>query len=175
MAAELATSVTADVGDRLLQAEAVVREFCRWHIAPTRTVEDSVVAIPDGAGALRLFLPTLHLIEVTAVVTDDEDIVPLEEVSWTRSGIVWRDGGWGSARTLTVSYSHGHPTTPPDVEAVVQAIATRGVANPGSLVRTQAGPFADTYSQTGFNQSLPIALLDAEKEILRAHRLVNLR
>lgn len=179
--AELASTLDADQEARLLQAESVVREFCRWHVAPLREVEGAVVAVVEHAQ--RIFLPTLRLVEVTALQVDGNP-VDLAEVDWTRSGMVWRRSGWwsdGWARSrsertrVTISYTHGHETVPSDVEAVVQAVATRAVANPGSLVRKQAGPFGDTYSQTGFNQSLPIALLDAERDILRAHRLVNIR
>ena len=170
MPAELATTLTATDEERLLQAEAAVRAYCGWHIAPVRT--DDVVAL-DGPSSGYLLLPSLHVTAVASVVVDGEEVDPTT-YTWTRGGVLRRGTGytWGATPSgVTVTFTHGHDAPPPAVTAVVQAIAQRAVDNPRSLVRTQVGPFGDTYSQTGFNQSLPIAVLAAEKELLAPYAL----
>lgn len=174
MPAELAPTIEATADDRLLQAEAVVRAYCGWHIAPERT-EVVVIDRPNGVAVLPL--PSLHVTAITAVVQGGEDVLA-DDYTWTEGGLLHRAPGylwgrttWGYDEPLAVTMTHGYEEPPPAVTAVVQAMATRAVQNPGSLVRTQVGPFSDTYSQTGFNQSLPLAMLAAEKELLAPYVL----
>lgn len=175
---ELVTNLQAGEDERLLQAEAVVRDFCGWHIAPVRT--QSVVL--HGLGASSLLLPSLYVTGVVSVVQGDGTEVDPEHYEWTKGGVLRPKGGltWWHyfshpwhLRTdpVTVTFTHGYEQPPPPVTAVVQAVAQRAMDNPRSLVREQAGPFSETYSQTGFNQSLPIALLAAEKELLAPYAL----
>ena len=167
MALELASGLASTEADRLLQAEALVRSWCGWHIAPERPDETVTVRASD---ARTLLLPTLHLTAVTSV-TDDGVRVAGDAYDWTPAGVLLRSSGCWSSGPIVVTFAHGFAEAPADVSAVVQSVAQRAVQNPGSLVRKQVGPFADTYSQTGSNQSLPLALLDAEKDILGHYRL----
>lgn len=167
MPAELATSLAVTEADRLLQAEALVRSYCGWHIAPSRA---DVVETLRGYGAQPLLLRSLQVTAVASVVDDGTTLVLTDDYIWQPNGVITRAGYWGTG-DVVVTYTHGYETVPAEVTAVVQAVAQRAVSNPGSLVRTQKGPFADTYSQTGVNQSLPIALLDAEKDVLDHYRI----
>jgi hypothetical protein len=170
MPAELATTLATTEADRLLQAEGVVRDYCGWHIAPLRAAEATL----DGRGGYVITLPTLHLVDIVSI-TENGVAVNLEEITWSENGVVERSVQWDTKRgNIVVTFNHGHANVPPGVQAIVQSVAQRAVNNPGSLVRTQDGPFSDTYSQTGFNQSLPIALLDAEKAILDRYRIPRL-
>jgi hypothetical protein len=167
VSAELAATLTATEDDRLLQAEALVRSYCGWHIAPSRV--DAVETL-RGYGAQPLLLASLNVTAVASVVDDGTTLAPTDDYTWQSNGVILRAGFWGTG-DVVVTYTHGYDDPPPEVTAVVQAVAQRAVSNPGSLVRVQKGPFADTYSQTGFNQSLPMALLDAEKSILDRYRI----
>lgn len=171
MPAELADTLTATEDERLEQAEALVRSYCGWHIAPSRSAETATVRGSDSA---LLFLPSLYVTEVTSVTRDGTLLAVDTDYVWNSAGILRVLGGgiWGDVDVVVV-FTHGHDFPPAEVTAVVQALAQRAISNPGSLLRTQKGPFADTYSQTGSNQSLPIALLDAEKDVLNAYRLVG--
>jgi hypothetical protein len=71
---------------------------------------------------------------------------------------------------VVVELEHGFTSPPPTVQGIVQAVAQRAVNNPGSAPRTQVGPFADTASQTGFNEAPALALLKSEKDTLRRFR-----
>lgn len=170
MPAELATTLTATEADRLMQAEALVREFCGWHIAPARTVTVKMVS----AGGTALLLPSLEVTAVTAV-RDVDGTTPETLTGWKRRrfGILYRSIGWPTDHDIEVDMTHGFAAVPAEVQGVVQAVAQRSVDNPGSRPRVQDGPFSDTFSQSGSNQSPALALLDAEKAILGRYRLTR--
>lgn len=167
MVAELATSLSSSEADRLEQAEALVRGYCGWHIAPSRAgVEHTFQAVASNV----LLLPSLHVTAVTEITENGVALDP-DGFSWTEAGVLTR-GCWSwSTGPITVTFTHGYTTVPPEVVGVVQAVAQRAVDNPGSRPRAQAGPFADSYSQVGFNQAPALALLDAEKTILDRYKL----
>lgn len=167
MAAELATTLTPTPDDRLLQAEALVRAFCDWHIAPVRA---QALVVKKGPGSAVLVLPSLQIATLTSVTDDGTVIDPADFQDYTDGLLTHPTGCWSTGR-IEVVVTHGFETPPPDVTAVVQAVAQRAVQNPGSLVRKQVGPFGDTYSQTAFNQSVPLALFDGEKDQLRPYRV----
>ena len=60
MPAELATSLAPTEADRLLQAEALVRGYCGWHIAPSRSETITVRTF----GGTSVMLPSLLVTEV---------------------------------------------------------------------------------------------------------------
>lgn len=167
MALELAGGLVATEAERLLQAEALVRSYCGWHIAPSR---EETVTIHTWGGTY-LPLPSLHVTEVAAVAEAGVDLILDEGYAWLAPSSTMNRYSWGWDADVVVTFTHGYAEVPAEVTAIVQAVAQRAVQNPGSLVRTQDGPFSDTFSQTGFNQSLPMALLDAEKDILSRYRI----
>jgi hypothetical protein len=169
MPAELATTLATTEAERLLQAEALVRSYCGWHIAPSRADVEETLA---GSGASPLFLRSLYVTAIASVVDDGTALAVTDDYLWKANGEIRRAGYWGTG-DVVVTYTHGYAEPPAEVTAVVQAIAQRAVQNPGSIVRQQVGQVSDTYSQSGFNQSLPMALLDAEKEILDAYRIAR--
>lgn len=163
--ADLAASLTATEADRLEQAQALVRDFCGWHISPVETDDEYVLPVASPT----ILLPSTY---VTVVAVDYEGTTYVAETDYeaTDGGKVTRAYGYWLAGT-TVTFTHGYATVPRAVQAVVQAVAQRAVGNPGSLVRQQIGPFAETYSTTGSGQVATLALLDAEKEALRPYRI----
>lgn len=167
MPAELYTALAATEAQRLEQAEALVRNFCGWHIAPSRVVTDSKIR---GTGGATLLLPSLHVTAVSSV-TDNETVLTVEDdFTWSPAGVLTNKGHW-STDLVTVTYTHGYTTVPPEVTAIVQAVAQRAIDNPGSMTRRTVGPFTDAYSTTSPGQVATLALLDSEKETLRRYRL----
>lgn len=146
MAAELANSLTVTEARRLEQAEAEVRRFCGWHIAPER--EDVVLTL-NGTGSSILPLPSLHVTGVTSIVEDGVE-VDLATVDWSESGwIEKRCGTWcRKPRSVVVTLSHGHSPIPPDVEGAVIALAQVMIDTNGSVARIQDGPFSESYRET---------------------------
>jgi hypothetical protein len=164
---ELAAGLVASETDRLVQAESLVRGFCGWHITPSRTETVELRAV----GGSVLVLPSLHVTAVTAVTDATTPLTVETEYTWSAAGVLTRLGYWGDGTIVEVEFTHGYDDAPADVEAVVQAVAQRALDNPRSLVRTQVGPFGDTYSTTAPNQSSSLALLESEKETLRRYRI----
>jgi hypothetical protein len=147
---ELALTLTPiDDDERLMQAEAAVRSYCRWHIAGSR--EDTVTIYPRTATDV-LMLPSLYVTAVTSV-TDGGTLLDPSAYRWTQDGYLRRtDGQWWSASTvgsslldgIVVEFTHGYTEPPADVAAVVQSIAA--VSGNGALKSTTSGPFSETYS-----------------------------
>jgi len=164
---ELALSLANSEADRLDQAEAMVRGYCGWHIAPSRGGSSETF---DAIAGNVLLLKSLHVTAV-ASVTENGTAVDPADYSWTEAGVLTRRCWSWATGPIVVTYTHGHPDVPSEVAGVVRAVAQRAFDNPGSRPRAQAGPFADSYSQVGFNQAPALALLDAEKEILDRYKL----
>lgn len=167
MALELAETLTATEDERLLQAEALVRSYCGWHIAPSR--EETVVLHSWGGSFVAL--PSLYVTEVASVVEEGTELALDVDYAWLTPSSSLARYPWRWDSDVTVTFTHGYSAVPAEVTAIVQAIAQRAVDNPSSVLREQSGPFAVTYSQTGMNQTVVLSLLDAEKNILSRYRI----
>lgn len=144
MAAELATTLAPESDDdRLEQAEAAVRAYCGWHIAPSRT--ETATFIGDGSAAI--LLKSLHVTGV-ASVTVDGVLLDSGDYSWSEAGVLTRACGpccRGWRGSVVVVFTHGYDPVPADVTAAVQGLALRGIDNPKSLKSWTRGPFSETY------------------------------
>lgn len=167
MALELAAGLVATEAERLLQAEALVRAYCGWHIAPSR--EETVTV--HVFGGTYLPLPSLYVTEVSGVAEAGTALVLDDGYAWLTPSSTLTRYSWGWDADVEVTFTHGYEAAPPEVSAIVQAVAQRAVDNPGSRPRDQVGPFAESYSQVGFNQAPALVLLDAEKEALSRYRI----
>lgn len=170
MPPELATSLVASETDRLGQAEALVRAYCGWHIAPSRADVTETVRALDSRTVL---IPSMHVTGVTSV-TDAGGIIADTDYEWSSSGILTRTVGSWTSGDITVAFTHGYDAAPAEVAGVVQAVAQRAVNNPGSVPQEQVGPFGSTNSQVGSGQAPALALLDAEKAAIDRYRLPSM-
>lgn len=150
-------------------AEAAVRAYCGWHIAPVKTETIKL----DGTGTRTLFLPSLHVTDITALKVCGvvQDVTNLE---WSQNGFVRAHRRWPDRlRAVEITFSHGFESAP-DVAEIVLAIADREVASPSGVVREQAGQVSVSYSQVAPGVAGGIALLAHEKAILDKYN-VHLR
>lgn len=168
--ADLAGTLTPTDEDRLEQAEALVRAYCGWHIAPSR--EDTVTI--RVLGGERVFLPSMHVTAVDSVSEAGVALTVDTEYTWDTPSGVLRRTYWAYDELVEVAFTHGYEDVPADVTAVVQAVAQRAVDNPGSLVRSQAGPFSETYSATSSGQVATLSLLESEKAALAPYKVPGL-
>ena len=159
---ELATELTPTEEDRLLQAEAAVRDYCGWHIAPSRT-ETVTFAAPVGR---RLMLPSLYVTAVTSLEVDGIAQVLDTDYRVHRNG--WIDrlplDGWWSADLIEVTFTHGYTDPPAAVTAAVQELAQNAIGSAGGLTRKTTGPFTEVYdlpanllSRLGAYRVIPVA------------------
>lgn len=154
MPAELATSLTATEADRLLQAEADVRDYCGWHIAPSR---DETITV-DGSGGRILDLPSLYVTDV-ASVTEDGTLLETTTYVWREWGVIERLGcSWGTGK-IEVELTHGYSPVPPNITGVVQALAARAVGASATVSREQVGQVSRSYLADGLSPG-QIATLD---------------
>lgn len=149
--------------DARARAEAEVRAFCGWHIAPEQTDELTV----DGSGACVQPLPTLRLNTLDALVVDG-DAADLGGVEWSQAGFLRRAAAFPDGlRSVTATISHGYAAMPLDVQAVIDRLVERGVETIGALVQVGQVRYA-----TG-SDGLPAAatLTDLDRAVLDRYRL----
>lgn len=150
--------------DRIVQAEAAVRDFCRWHIAPTR--EDQVDI--DGSEYVTQVLPTRNLVAVSNVQLDGRPLVEGVNFKLDRVGILRRIdcGRWCGRLTLTMS--HGYPMPPEAVQAVIGDLV-KGADSAGAA-SMQAGPFSITPNAAVGGGGV-VGLSDQQKATLSRYAL----
>lgn len=137
--AELANTAAPTIEERLEQAEAEVRGYCGWHIAPEKQMTVHV----EGNGSHTLLLPSLHVDVIHAVTDEGGNPVTgwkLRATTAALVGITWRAGV-----EYSIELTHGHKDPPPDIVGVVQALAKGDVAL-GLLKSKTSGPFAESYA-----------------------------
>lgn len=111
---------TVDVSqDQIDRVVATVRRLCGWHVWPVR--DESVTV--DTPGDPVVFLPTKHLVDVTAVEVDGVP-VDIGDVSWSQDGMVELRRVPRGFRKVTVTCQHGYESAP-DLEAVCVSMVRR--------------------------------------------------
>lgn len=137
-------------------ALAAARRYCGWHVTPL--LSDAEVTI-DGPGHRVLVLPTLELVELSAMAEDGEEL-DLSDLTWSRRGLVAKRSGahWSTLfGGIAVTMSHGFASAP-DFESVVLSAVERMSSEP----RLRAvGPFQyETAAQSGTFTVAEQAVLD---------------
>ena len=147
-------------------AEAAVRRYCGWHIAPVITQE----LVLDSPGVRTVFLPSLKVLNITEFsvcgVTQNVDALEWSENGFVRSPRVFPD----RLRGISVTFEHGFESVH-EVAQIVQAIADRDLASPKGVVRERAGQVSVDYSQVAPGVAGGVALLAHEMAILDKYRL----
>lgn len=124
-----------------MAAQAAVRSYCGWHIAPV--VAETVFV--NGPGGHLLLLPTLKLVSVTTVTNDGAAV---SDPEWSENGMI-RHCGWSrKLRGVEVSFTHGFEECPDDIRAVVGRLK-ESLAAPISVTQQSTGPFGVTYAAVG--------------------------
>jgi hypothetical protein len=154
------------------QAEAVVRAYCGWHVAPSVT-EDATL---DGPGTGTLLLPSLHVTGVDSIVEDGAELDPTT-YAWSQAGTVrksqygwtvWRQVRWtDTPRGVVVTYTHGYDEWPPAVQTVIDRLASR--LTESSSVLTSVGGVS--YATDANGTPLGGTPAPAEVAILARHKL----
>lgn len=153
--------------ERLDAAEAAVRAYCGWHVAPV--VLETVTV--DGSGSEALFLRSLRVVDVTGVVQDGQEL-DIDGLEWSQDGFMRSPRGrWTrKLRGVTVTMSHGFDSVP-DVVEIVRAISERAGVSPAGVVREQAGQVSLSYAQTASGVAGGVVLMDHERAMLDRYKL----
>lgn len=149
--------------DPLDEAEAAVRAYCGWHIAPNRATTDTF----RSHGGRVLLLKSLRVTAV-ATVTIDATLIESDRYDWYEHGsLVLKDpcGSWPCGKVV-VSYSSGYAVAAiGDLHGVIRSIAGRGT--PGTYV--QVGQVRIATDQHG--APLGATATGAERAILDRYKL----
>lgn len=172
------------------QANALVREYCNWHITPSR-IEDLTVKIPsrspDDLPAVApyrrtVFLPSMHLTAVSAVTLDGQALTEGVDYEWheggylVRLGLPWIDVlDWtGKSRTVVASVTHGYPIPPADVQSVALDVANRAITavKAGGVIRLRVGGVDRQFGKSSSGApAAAIGLTDDNKSTLAPYRV----
>lgn len=138
---ELAYELAATDDDRLLQAQELVRSYCGWHVAPSRT--ETLVVHPTPAGTI--LLPSLHVTSVTSVTVAGWPVLDPTYYQVFEHGEIRRVMGYRftDRHAVTVEFTHGYDDAPADVAGVVQAIAQRASSVTPNLLQVGLVRYSD--------------------------------
>jgi len=120
----------------------------------------------DGAGTPVLTLPTWP---VTAVSTVTVDGTAVENFSWSRNGVLERDGGvWPAGRrniVVTATYGFAEGDVPAEIKAVTLQAASRAALNPARLNSFSDGQVSVGFGGGGVGTQV-LDLLSGERDIV---------
>lgn len=147
-------------------AVSAIRGYCGWHIAPVVTETVNV----DGSGGGLILLPTLRLLDVTAV-TNHGLAVDQADVHWSVRGTVRGPSAWSMARygDVTMTIQHGYPDFPPEVLAVARSMAQSGIGSVAKKI--VSGPHSVDLGDAA--QVGAAALSPGHERVLNRYRIRN--
>ncbi|AXQ51848.1 head-tail adaptor [Gordonia phage Catfish] len=122
-----------------------VRAYCQWHVVGER----DETLILDGSGTQELALPSTHVLEISRVVEDDEELAP-SAYRWSGAGLIRkRVGCWSNEyRSVEVTLRHGYESAE-DVADVVYRAAARALANPMTFTSEGVGEMTFGHGSIG--------------------------
>lgn len=148
-------------------AQAAVRHYCGWHIAPS--VTETIVVNASGGKALAL--PSKHVTALTSVLVGTTDVTA--SVAWSQAGtIVLTSGFWPDLPgSVHVTITHGWDIDEvPDVAAIILAVARRARTSPGAIAAQSVNGASVSFATSG-GAPLGVPLMRAEMEALAPYRL----
>jgi hypothetical protein len=126
------------MADFAAAALTAARNYCGWHVTP---VEDTTVTV-DGPGGPLLSLPTLRLVEVTAI-SEDGNTLDTDDLVVSPLGLLRKRsrGSWSrNYGAIEVTMSHGYETAEDftvAVETITKAMQSAGLRDDPSLIEKQ--------------------------------------
>jgi hypothetical protein len=141
------------------QAQATIRRYCGWHIAPNITETVTL----DGNGGRNLSLPSLYVTDIDSI-TELGDLVDVADYDWSVDGRVHRRYcSWTTRpRQVIVEFEHGYDLIPDDLIQVAVSLANRRSSSPAGIRRETTGPFSVEYG---------IDFLQDERDVLNLYKL----
>lgn len=160
LATHLQRSIDPDDAElALMLASGAVRAYCGWDLA-----RETTTLVAYGSGTPVLSLPTLSLLDLTAVRVDGADLdltltgVDVGRVVWSRKGQLFRGIGWPRHVPIEADATHGYDPIPDVVKLVCLERAARVLANPEQLVSATVSSVTKTWATS--NTSFALSSLD---------------
>lgn len=156
------------------RAEALVRAYCGWRVAPLKR---EVLAVHVAMGREAALLPTMHLSALHSVTVAGQ-VLDASTYTWSSTGVVrpgdtvpfWGYGALDEPYQLAVfeaDVTHGHEDWPPELLGVLDALTSRAQQAPSMYV--QVGQVRVATGQDG----MPVGsgLTAADRAVLDRYRL----
>ncbi|WP_156459338.1 hypothetical protein [Microbacterium sp. Leaf436] len=155
---------TLFLSEELDAATAVIRSYCRWHIARTETDLKH-----RHRTRLRedVWLPATQITAITAVKLDGKNVDDLTNID------IDPDTGWTSLRgsVVDVTYTAGFEEVPADLVKLTMKLVARSLSNPLDVIRQQVATGSVSYSHVSPNVAAGGTLLPHEMAQLDAYRV----
>lgn len=144
-----------------------IRTACGWNIS-----QETVTAQEfDGTGNQSIWIKTLNLTAVSAVVVDGTALSPADyrfyRYGWLRRVYAY----WPCfPKTVTVTYTHGYATVPDDVKGACLVLAASKYTAPGGRLRSYTDTIGGVTESRTYATGVPAALVpvdDPEAVIVR--------
>lgn len=165
-------------------ANASVRAWCGWHIAPVITE----TLILDGSGGIVQLLPTQRIVAISSALLNGVDVT--DRIRWSRhSGVIqlgttWDTDDypygypWGGCvfpnlpGVLEITLDHGYDLDEvPDVANVIASVQSRSAAAPAGVVAQAVGSASIRYAETTTSGVAAAPMLGWEMGALAPYRL----
>lgn len=164
----LAADATIDADFWAHAAQAAIRAWCGWHVAPSVTETLTV----DGTGTRTLHLPTGHMTELGQVTVDGTLVT--DRIRWSSDGMLQLDPGrhWpDTLGSIAVEITHGYdPADVPEVATLIAQIARRAAQSNGAITSQSVNGASVTFG-TASGAPISVPLLAIEREQLRPYRI----
>jgi len=149
-------------------ASQMIRDHCGWFVGPAAT--DTLYL--DGPGSHLLVLPTLRIVEVTAIRQSGQ---PLDTSSYrvSRSTGMIRSSTPLSAEfgAIEVDLRHGYDAVPEPIVDLTLQMAARALGSPLGVVREQTLVANVTWSTTAAGVAGGTVILEHELAALAPYTL----
>jgi hypothetical protein len=163
------------VPDALAAVSRSIRRRAGWHIFP---VVNAHTLVLDGPGGTVLSLPTLKLVNLTAITEAGKVLDPVAGVDVSReTGLVKKtDGSSWTTRygQVVVTMDHGEEEVP-DLANLALKLAARGLASPMGATREQAGALSVNWSMVTQGVAAGITPSADERALMDSYVLTGWR
>lgn len=153
---------------RIDAATARFRTYCGWHVAGSLPC----VATLDG-GERVMWLPSMHVTDVTSVVVCGEDVT--DRCEWSRLGQLRLPHSPDRLRAVTVAFQSGFADVPEDLAALVAHRVIHDVALPFGVQQETAGSVSISYAHSAVGGQGMAHLTASDRAALAAYRLQEAR
>ena len=144
-------------------AEAAIRAYCGWHVAPVKRETLTV----DGNGRTTLVLPTMRIQSVESVKIDGSNVT--DSVRWSTSGMLEGVCFPRRFRAVEVTLEHGFSADEiGDIAGLIGTLTKRFTTDPRIRSQSVAGA---SVSYFGSNGGLSHLLTVDEMAALAPYRL----
>ena len=149
-------------------AQATIRAYCGWHVAPSVTRTITV----DAYGGSTLLLPSMHVTDVAQLLLEGTAVT---RCRWSDTGVlVLLDGRSfpDLPRSVTVTMTDGwQPDEVPDVQALMLNVARRSASAPVNVASQSVNGSSVSYARMSDGSSMSVPLFDSERVTLMRYRL----